>query len=54
MFDLPDHLEPLVCDVHDCRDILPLVLFANEEFILGGESNSAALTNETNERHMAL
>ena len=54
MFALPDHMESLFCDIHVCQDILPFVLFANEEFVLGGEGNSAALANETNEGHLAL
>ena len=54
VFALPDHMELLFCDVHDCGHILPLVLFANEEFVIGGEGNSAALADQTNEGHVAL
>ena len=53
-FALPDHKESLCCDIHICQDILPFVFFANQEFVLGGESNSAACANETNEGHLAL
>lgn len=54
LFTLPDHLESLFGNIHVCHDILPFVLFANEEFVLGGERNSAAFANEPNEGHFAL
>ena len=47
VFALPDHVESLFCDIHVCHDILPFVLFANQEFVFGGEGNSAALANQT-------
>ena len=54
MFTLPDHMESLFSDIHVRQDILPFVRFAKEEFVLGGESKSATLANETNEGHLAL
>jgi len=54
VFSLADHTESFLGDLHDCPHILPFVLFANEELVIGGECNSAALANETNERHVAL
>ena len=54
VFALPDHMESLCCYIHICQDILPFVFFANQEFVLGGDGNSAALANETKEGHLAL
>ena len=54
MFAQADHIESLFCNIHDCHHIVPLVFFANEEFVIGRERNSAALANETNEGHFAL
>ena len=54
VFALADHMEPLFGNIHICQDILPLVLFAKEEFVLGSESKSAALANEPNEGYLAL
>ena len=51
---LPDHVESLFGEIHVCQNILPFVVFADQEFILGGESNSAALTNETAGREDAI
>jgi hypothetical protein len=53
-FSLPEDVEFLFCDIYVCQDILPFIFFANEEFVLGGEGNSATLANETNEGHLAL
>lgn len=54
VFALADHMQPPFGNIHNSLHILPFVLFANEEFVLGGESNSAALANEPKEGHMAL
>ena len=54
VFALPDHMQPPFGNIHNGLHILPLVLFANEEFVLGGEGNSAALANEPKEGHVAL
>ena len=54
VFALPNDVEPLLGDIHDCHDIVPFVLFANQELVPGGERNSAALANETNECDVAL
>lgn len=54
VFALPDHSGSLFCDIHDGQDILPFVLFAKEEFVLGREGNSATFANQTNEGHLAL
>ena len=54
VFGLATHMEPLFGDIHVCNNILPIVPFANEEFVLGGEGHSAAFANETNEGHVAL
>ena len=54
VFALPDHMKPLCCDIHVCQDILPFVFFANQEFVIRGERNSATLANKTNERDVAL
>jgi hypothetical protein len=53
VFSLPDHIEFLFGDIHAGQHILPLVLFANEEFVIGRECKPAALPNETNKRHIA-
>ena len=49
-----DYIESLLGNIHHCQNVVPLVLFANEELVPGGESNSAALADETNEGHLAL
>ena len=54
MFALADHLKSLFGNIYICHDIVPFVLFADEELVLGGEGNPAALANETNEGHLAL
>ena len=54
VFALADHLKSLFSNIYICQDILPFVLFADEELVLGGESNPAARANETNEGHLAL
>ena len=54
MLALPDDMESLFSDIHDGYHILPLVLFANQEFVLGGEGNSATFANQTKEGHVAL
>jgi hypothetical protein len=54
LFALADHMELAFGNVHVCHDILPFVFFANQEFVLGGESNPATLANETNEGYVAL
>ena len=54
VFALPEDIELLFGNIYVGQDILPFVLFANEEFVLGGERNSATLANETNEGYMAL
>ena len=54
MFALADHMELTLGNIHICHDILPFVFFANQEFVRGGEGNSAALANETKEGHVAL
>ena len=51
---LVDHMELLVCNIHICHHVLPFVLFANEEFVLGGEGDAATFANETKESHVAL
>ena len=51
---LPDHVESLFGNIHKGHHILPFVLFAKEEFVLGSERKSATFANETNERHIAL
>ena len=33
---------------------MPFVLFANQEFVIGSERNSATFPNQTNEGHLAL
>jgi hypothetical protein len=54
VFALPDHVESLFGEIHVCQDILPFVLFANEEFVLGSAGNSAAFADQTNESYFAL
>ena len=54
MFALPEHLQPPFGNIHNSLHVLPFVLFANQEFVLGGESDPAALANETKEGHLAL
>ena len=51
---LPDDVKSLFGDLHNCQDVLPLVLFTDHEFVVGSNSNSAAVANETNERDIAL
>lgn len=50
MLALAAHTESFLGDIHDCPYIVSFVLFANEELVIGGERNSAALANQTNER----
>ena len=54
VFALADDVEFLFGNVHVCQDIMPFVLFANEEFVLGSHGNPATLANETNEGYLAL
>jgi hypothetical protein len=54
VFALPDQMESSLCDIHNSHDILPFVLLAKEEFVFGGECNSAALADQTNEGDVAL
>jgi hypothetical protein len=54
LFTLADHIQFFSGNIYVCHDILPFVLFANEEFVLGSESNPAAFANETNEGYIAL
>jgi len=54
VFALADHMEPLFSNIHVCHQILPPILFADEELVLGSESNPATLTNKTKEGHLAL
>ena len=53
-FALPENTELLFNNIYNGHDVLPFVLFANEELVLGGHCYSAALANETNEGHLAL
>ena len=53
-FALPEHMEVLFNYIYNCHDILPFVLFATEELVLGGHCYSAALADETNEGHLAF
>jgi hypothetical protein len=52
VFALADHLKSLFGNIYICHDILPFVLFADEELVLGGEGNPAALANETNKGYL--
>jgi hypothetical protein len=54
VFVSANHMEPLFSNIYVCHHILPSVLFANQEFILGGESDPATFANETNEGYVAL
>ena len=54
LFALADHIESFFGNIHDSHDVVPFVLFANEEFVFGGECNFAALANKPNERDVAL
>ena len=54
VFALAKHIEFSFCDVHDGHHILPFVLFANEELVIGGERNSSALADQAKEGHVAL
>src|SRR5512144_1419663 len=54
MFALASHIQSFSGDIYNCHDILPFVLFANEELVVGGYCYSAALADETNEGHLAL
>ena len=54
VFALADDVELLFCNIYVCQDIVPLVLFANQEFVIGGHGDLAALANETDEGHVAL
>ena len=51
---LADHIESVFCYIHNRHDVVPFVLFADEELVLGSEGNPAALANETNKGHLAL
>lgn len=53
VFALPDDVELLFGNIHVCQDIVPFVLFANEEFVLGSHGNPSTLANETNEGDLA-
>ena len=54
VFALADHIESFSGNIHNSHDVVPLVLFANEELVPGGQGNPSALANETNEGHLAL
>jgi len=54
VFALPDDVELLFGNLHNSHHVLPFVLFANQEFVLGGEDNPAAFADQTNEGHLAL
>ena len=54
VFTLANHTESLFGNIHVSHHILPFVLFANQEFVLGGESNPAAFANEPNKGYLAL
>jgi hypothetical protein len=53
VFALPEHLELLFGNIYICHHILPFILFANQEFVLGSESNPATLANEPKEGDLA-
>ena len=54
VFALADDIESFSGNIHNRHDVVPLVLFANEELVPGGHGNPSALANETNEGHLAL